>query len=160
MDAQTLEKTKNTFKLFASIGSPVPPLRLPILWLMVLHFFSFRLPVLFALTLHSQQLPQAERFYPIHVAAMQGDYHLLRLLVAHGADFQQRSSKAGCCRAHDDHEFEAAMGLNGLNQAFDADMTNHNEVMRHFIRDFVDGDPKNGHFHGKMMPLTVTIHFS
>lgn len=36
---------------------------------------------------------QAERFYPIHVAAMLGDYHLLRLLVAHGADFQQRSSK-------------------------------------------------------------------
>mmetsp|Transcript_43146 Transcript_43146/g.71159 ORF Transcript_43146/g.71159 Transcript_43146/m.71159 type:complete len:181 (+) Transcript_43146:2-544(+) len=36
---------------------------------------------------------KAERFYPIHVAAMLGDYHLLRLLVAHGADFQQRSSK-------------------------------------------------------------------
>ena len=74
--------------------------------------------------------------------------------------FSSAAPRRGGCRAHDDHEFEAAMGLNGLNQAFDADMTNHNEVMRHFIRDFVDGDPKNGHFHGKMMPLTVTIHFS
>eukprot|EP00435_Cladocopium_sp_Y103_P034110 s255_g8.t1 len=36
---------------------------------------------------------QAEQFYPIHVAAMLGDYHLLRLLVAQGVDFQQRSSK-------------------------------------------------------------------
>lgn len=37
-----------------------------------------------------------EMVYPIHVAAKMGDYHLFRLLVAAGADINQKTSKGLC----------------------------------------------------------------
>ena len=36
-----------------------------------------------------------EELYPIHVAAFLGNYYLLRVLVSKGANFNQKTSKAG-----------------------------------------------------------------